>query len=141
MKYIVIFAVGALLAAAAVAQPLDAETRCLAQNVYWEARGESWQGQVAVALVTMNRAKDHRFPKTICQVVYQPDQFSWTRSRAKITEPKAWQEAVFIAELTLTTLHKYTDFSALYFHNNRSRPHWARHKKPVARIGKHTFYR
>jgi len=69
------------LAAHIQAAKLDQETHCLAQNVYHEARGESWHGKMAVALVTLNRTEHWRFPKTICKVVYQPGQFTWTQYR------------------------------------------------------------
>ena len=51
---------------------------CLTLNVYHEARGEPFLGQVAVAEVTLNRVDDLRWPDTVCEVVYQPYQFSWT---------------------------------------------------------------
>src|SRR5919106_4678476 len=51
---------------------------CLARNVYYEARGEPIAGQYAVAEVTMNRKASPRYPKTVCEVVYQKEAFSWT---------------------------------------------------------------
>ena len=51
---------------------------CLAMNIYHEARGERMEGQIAVAQVTLNRAAHEEWPSTICDVVYQPKQFSWT---------------------------------------------------------------
>ena len=51
---------------------------CLARNVYYEARGESSAGQYAVAEVTMNRKASQHYPKTVCEVVYQREAFSWT---------------------------------------------------------------
>jgi spore germination cell wall hydrolase CwlJ-like protein len=51
---------------------------CLARNIFNEARGESFEGQLATLLVVLSRAKDSRFPDTACEVVYQPNQFSWT---------------------------------------------------------------
>ncbi|HIE75488.1 MAG TPA: cell wall hydrolase, partial [Gammaproteobacteria bacterium] len=55
------------------------EVGCLALNIYHEARGESHDGQVAVAAVTLNRMQSASYPDTVCGVVWQPHQFSWTR--------------------------------------------------------------
>ena len=51
---------------------------CLAMNIYHEARGERWEGQIAVAHVTMNRVAHDEWPNNVCDVVYQKKQFSWT---------------------------------------------------------------
>ena len=59
--------------------PLDEETNCLATAVYFEARGESLEGQLAVAHVVMNRASSGRYPPDWCGVVKQPAQFSFVR--------------------------------------------------------------
>ena len=58
----------------------EKELRCLALNIHFEARGESDQGKIAVAVVTLNRVKSKRFPSTICGVVKQKNQFSWYES-------------------------------------------------------------
>ena len=59
------------------------EIDCLARNIYHEARGESLQGQIAVAAVTVNRVLTKGYPSSICQVVYQPYQFSWVKELLK----------------------------------------------------------
>ena len=63
------------------ALPVQAEEdslTCLATNIYWEARNQSFAGQIAVGLVTINRVVDPRFPDTICDVVYEgPIKESW----------------------------------------------------------------
>ena len=68
------------------------EVGCLALNIYHEARDESHDGQVAVAAVTLNRMQSASYPDTICGVVWQPHQFSWTRQqvRHKHRDPRAW---------------------------------------------------
>ena len=63
---------------------------CLARNVYYEARGEAIAGQYAVAEVTMNRKSSPHYPKTVCDVVYQKEAFSWTGQRG--LEPPAGAE-------------------------------------------------
>jgi spore germination cell wall hydrolase CwlJ-like protein len=139
IKNILIFLVGA---AASQCMALDRETLCLAKNIYYEARGEPMQGQIAVALTTLNRVKSHKFPSSICRVVYQPYQFSWTHQNlAPPRKGPEWDTAVFVAQLTQHTLWKYAkNFKALYFHNYKVRPKWNRNKIVVAKIGKHTFY-
>ena len=76
------------------------ELRCLAQNIYFEARGERQAGQLAVGLVTMNRVNSKRFPNTVCKVVWQKRQFSWTHDGKsdRPTDMKAWKLAQKIAE-------------------------------------------
>ncbi len=140
MKKFLIFVVGAALIKSSFA--IDPETRCLAQAVYWEARGEPWQGKVAVAITTLNRVKDPRFPKTICRVVYQPNQFAWTQNKhRRITSKQDWDEAVFVAQLTQHTLVKYMEyFPALYFHSTKSRPPWRHKLTRLTQIGNHIFY-
>lgn len=56
----------------------DDDRISLACNIYWEARNQSTEGMIAVAMVTLNRVKDSRFPNTIAEVVWQDQQFSWT---------------------------------------------------------------
>lgn len=131
-----------VLAAAGLthAAKLDSETQCLAKNVYHEARGEPWHGKLAVAIVTLNRAQHWRFPNTICKVVYQPGQFTWTQYRnLRIHETYAWQESVLVAQIAREFHRDYAQhFPALYFHNKMVKPLW-RHRR-LATIGNHIFY-
>src|SRR5262245_5162462 len=127
-------------------QVRDFHTRsldCLARNVYYEARGEPTAGQYAVAEVTMNRKASRHYPKTVCEVVYQREAFSWTELR--VLEPpagEAWLRAVQVAEDVYyqrrpRTLHP----NVLHFHATYVQPDWSAEKQRVARIGKHVFYR
>jgi len=116
---------------------------CLARNVYYEARGEPTAGQYAVAEVTMNRKASKRYPKTVCEVVYQKEAFSWTEMRLR-EEPdgEAWLRAVQVAEDVYyqrrpRTLHP----NVMYFHATYVQPDWSAEKRRVGRIGKHVFYR
>lgn len=63
------------------------ELKCLADNVYHEARGESLEGRYAVIFATLERVLHKRFPKTICGVVHQPWQFSWTKDKKILAQP------------------------------------------------------
>jgi spore germination cell wall hydrolase CwlJ-like protein len=115
---------------------------CLARNVYYEARGESLAGQYAVAEVTMNRRHSPFYPKTVCEVVYQREAFSWT-GRDELDEPggPAWGRARRVAEDVYyqrrpPALHGVTHFHATYV-----QPDWSKERRRVARIGRHVFYR
>lgn len=104
-----------------------------------EARGESYKGKVAVALVTLNRTKSERFPSTICGVVYQKGQFSWTRKYAKVKiNVEQWQAAKDAAVSAYMGTDIISNFKATHFHNTSVNPGWK--MKKVAKIGNHTFY-
>ena len=116
--------------------PSKKEFHCLVQNVYYEARGESQQGKIAVAHVTLNRTRNPKFPKNICEVVYQPGQFSWTQGVPKAKPlAKEWRESYAAAAEAYNT----RGFDAIYFHNKESNARW--NLKPVKIIGKHHFYK
>lgn len=125
---------------------------CLARNVYFEARGEPLAGQFAVAEVTMNRKAVRRFPKTVCEVVYQQNwdplrrryvgAFSWTEFSV-LPEPsgEAWRRAEVVAAAVYYQKHKPALQGALFFHAVHIKPAWANEKQRIGRIGKHIFYR
>jgi len=111
------------------------QVACLATNVYYEARGEGYLGMLAVAKVTLNRVKSSRFGNTICKVVFQPHQFSWTIETTVIKYDKlSWR----VANDALYTRHALYDFDALYFHNHTVRPNWG--FKRLLTIQNHIFY-
>jgi len=127
------------------------EVRCLALNIYHEARGEPKAGQYAVAEVTMNRVRSKYYPDTVCEVVYQRNwdqirkryvgMFSWT----ELDEPpriksRFWQQSVAIAKNVYDGDHIPELKGALFYHARQVRPSWIKGKKPLARIGNHIFY-
>jgi spore germination cell wall hydrolase CwlJ-like protein len=125
---------------------------CLALNVYFEARGEPLAGQYAVAEVTMNRVASGRYPGTVCGVVYQKNwdvlrkrhvgAFSWTElGRKPAPQGEAWERAWRVAEDVYYRRHDPKLDGALLYHAARIRPSWSVGRTPVARIGKHVFYR
>jgi N-acetylmuramoyl-L-alanine amidase len=133
-------------------QAENRQLTCLALNVYHEARGEPAAGQYAVAAVTLNRVASSRYPNTICEVVYQQKwdrlrrryvgAFSWTEFDTKPSlKEKAWQQAWQVAEAMYTQDQLPELDGALFYHARSIKPSWARHKKPVAHIGRHIFYR
>jgi len=117
------------------------DIECLAKNIYHEARGEPFHGQIAVALVTVNRVASGLFQNTICKVVYANRQFSWTLDKTKkIRDLKAWASAVELATAVLSRQIYQPDFTAVYFHTKQVQPKWAKTKTITARIGNHIFY-
>lgn len=125
------------------------ELRCLALNIYWEARSEPMAGQFAVAAVTLNRAKDPRFPQDICDVVRDGGeinrhrcQFSWWCDGKGDTplEKRAWNRAMMVARLVNAEAVADPTGGALWYHADYVSPSWAKVKSPTARIGRHIFY-
>jgi spore germination cell wall hydrolase CwlJ-like protein len=136
--------------------PVTAEIRqkqldCLARNIYHEAGYEPFEGKVAVAQVTINRAESGSFPSDICQVVYQKNivyervlcQFSWYCDSASLKKPMngpVYTESMEVAKKVLLEGFRLPSIKdALYFHGDYINPKWG--KKPIAKIGRHIFYK
>lgn len=118
---------------------LDKEFDCLVRNVYYESRGEPEKGKIAVALVTLNRVGHPRFPKTICSVVYQKNQFSWTKGYKKVSINAAqWQAATDAALAAYMDRDIIGNFKATHFHSIASNPKW--NLKYLIKIANHKFY-
>jgi spore germination cell wall hydrolase CwlJ-like protein len=115
---------------------------CLARNVYYEARGESLAGQYAVAQVTMNRRASLGYPKTVCEVVYQKDAFSWT-AMENLDAPagQSWLRATRVAQDVYYGRRPVELHGVLHYHATYVAPEWSKEKERVARIGRHVFYR
>ncbi|OYY71928.1 cell wall hydrolase [Sphingomonas sp. 28-63-12] len=136
----------ATLAAAIDAQPVpdsvDGDLACLAGAIYFEAKGESLAGQLAVAQVVMNRTTSGRFPSSICSVVTQRGQFSFVRGghMPSIAHGNAsYRRALAIAQVAMDKAWESPVANALYFHARRVSPGWRLTR--VAAIGGHIFYR
>jgi N-acetylmuramoyl-L-alanine amidase len=128
------------------------DLQCLAENVYFEARGEPLDGQYAVAEVTLNRTHAQHFPHTVCAVVHETRwdpirrrkvaDFSWTELGALSPEDgAAWKQAIAVANAVYDDLRPPVVPDALYYHASSVRPDWARSRRRVAAIGNHIFYR
>ncbi len=126
------------------------EQRCLAEAIYFEARGESQEGQAAVAQVVLNRVSSGLYPSSICGVVYQNRshyhacQFSFAcEGRSlRITEPEAWQTAERIASAVTTGKTYLADVGdATHYHADYVRPYWANRLEKMDVIGHHIFYK
>jgi spore germination cell wall hydrolase CwlJ-like protein len=120
---------------------------CLAMAVYYEARGEHLDGQLAVAEVVINRVQSPDFPGTVCEVVKQDTgpkkydcQFSFYCDGMP-EDPKeiaAWSTAKDIADMALRG--EVLDHGATFYHAVEVKPYWAKHFEFVGRIGDHMFY-
>lgn len=121
----------------------QSEINCLTENVFWEARGESKRGMKAVAQVTINRTKAKPFPSSICGVVWEPKQFSWTVKNQRDNTRNGIEIAYNIA---YEAYHKgYADkqlekSGAIYYHATYVKPNWSSKMAMVATIGTHKFY-
>lgn len=127
-----------------------AQQKCLAEGIYFEARGEPEAGQAAVAQVILNRVKNPAYPDTICGVVYQNKswrnrcQFSFACDgiRDRIRNKKAWDTAVRVAT-AVTSGDAWNDGigSSTHYHATYVKPRWARSLKRTDKIGRHIFYK
>ena len=117
------------------------DLQCLAENVYYEARGEPLVGQYAVAEVTMNRVRSREFPDSVCAVVHQQGAFSWTGgSGPRAPSGYEWQRAQAIARSVYENNEAPLVAGALYYHTTQVSPDWAPMRTHVTRIGRHLFY-
>jgi N-acetylmuramoyl-L-alanine amidase len=123
---------------------LSEEQHCLASAVYFEARGESLEGQLAVAEVVLNRAASGRYPSSWCGVVVQRSQFSFVRGGripAANRASDAWRRAVAVARIAEERAQRILPRDVLWYHANYVRPSWGRRLSRSSQIGAHIFYR
>ena len=134
------------------AQPFlegDKQWACMTEALYFEARGESTEGQFAVAEVILNRAESRRFPDTVCKVINQGTgrkhrcQFSYTCDGLLETmdDQRAYQRMGKIAHIMLNGGPRDLTDGATYYHAKYVNPSWARSFTRTATVGKHHFYR
>ncbi len=141
------------------------EVKCLADNIYWEARNQSRASHIAIAFVVKNRVFDNRFPNTVCEVVYQgPTRRSWknptvfypVRNRCQFSwycdgksdeipkvDAELYDEIKFLASAFLVKWEYLIDFTdgATHYHAYYVQPAWAKTKTRTAKIEDHIFYR
>lgn len=132
----------------------ESEKLCLTQAIYHEARGESLEGQMAVANVIINRAFSKKYPSTICGVVFQNAdkgrykcQFTFAcDGRSDMgTERAAWKRSAELAERAFYEFQRgdtpgVVPKSTLYYHTTAVAPSWSNSFRRVASIGAHIFY-
>jgi hypothetical protein len=129
---------------------LDArELRCLSQAIYYEARSESYRGQVAVGEVVMNRVRSRYYPDSICNVVYQGShratgcQFTFTCDGSLNRRPRgrAWERAQHIAAQVMLGYTRSVTGRATHYHTTAVDPVWNSLLVKTAEVGTHVFYR
>lgn len=133
----------------AEAENMLAQTECLATAIYYEARSETYSGQLGVAEVIMNRVKDHRYPNSVCDVVYQGAtrttgcQFTFTCDGAMSKQPRGekWQKAQSIAAHVIMDLNEGKTGGATHYHATYVNPVWNSGLIKTNKIGTHIFYR
>ena len=126
--------------ARAETQVSQRDLQCLAEALYFEARGEGSQGQRAVAEVILNRVDHPRFPKTVCGVVNQRGQFTYNKN-GRIREKGTYARVHKIAQAALSGAPRTLTNGATYFHTRAVKPSWTRRFERTTRIGAHIFYR
>lgn len=123
----------------------EKQTDCLAKNIYFEARNQSFLGQRAVAWVTLNRVKDSKYPESVCEVVWQDGQFSWTEDGKpdRPTDDTSWMLAKFVAEIAIHTHGQIPDPTngATMYHADYVNPYWSSKFVETVKIEDHIFYR
>ena len=130
----------------------ERQLECLAQNIYYEAGSEPFEGKAAVAQVTLNRVASGKFPSDICKVVYQKNviidkvvcQFSWyceqPAARKTYVNNARYEESAAVAKKVLLEGFRLDGLKeALYYHADYVNPKWGKQK--IAVIGRHIFYK
>ncbi|WP_299844783.1 cell wall hydrolase [uncultured Roseovarius sp.] len=125
------------------------EWACLAEALYFEARGESVKGQFAVAEVILNRVDSPRFPDTVCDVINQGTgrkyqcQFTYTCDGFKeiINEPRAFKRVGKVAKMMVSGAPRKLTDGATFYHTRAVNPRWSRKFTRTTSIGQHHFYR
>lgn len=122
----------------------ERQVECLALNVYYESRGEPVLGQKAVAWVTLNRLDSHQYTNTICDVVYDRNQFSWTKNKVRVKDKGAYHKS---HEVATKVIEEYMQDAndptkgATMFHATHVSPRWRKSFKKTLSVGAHVFYR
>ena len=139
-------------------KPTYDDLLCMAKNIYHEARSESYAGQLAVGLVTMNRVKSPNFPNNVCKVVYQGSidggppkpfpggmscQFSWTCDAISDDTPntQVWQQSLQVSAAVLSGSVPDFTTGALFYHADYVNPKWNKKFYRIGKIDAHIFYR
>lgn len=134
---------GEMVTKLAATEVSDPQQHCLAGAVFFEARGEPIEGQLAVAEVVLNRAASGRYPTSICEVVTQKAQFSFIQDGAFPPidkSSKAWRKAVAIARIASQQLDGTLPSDVLWYHADYVAPSWGKRLSREEKIGLHIFY-
>ncbi len=127
----------------------ERELYCLSEAIYYEARGESIEGQIAVAEVIMNRVDSRHYPNTVCGVVRQGEdrrnscQFSYRcdGTPERMSDKDAARRARDVAILLMKGERRDLTEDATHYHATYVKPYWAKSLTRTAQHGTHVFYR
>ena len=133
---------------------IDNPTNCMAEAIYFEARGEEFIGKLAVGIVVLNRVKSKEYPNHVCGVVHEGKynsnnvpirhrcSFSYWGDGKKeiITDMQAWIDSLAVAQMVFSGLTIYSVSTATHYHATYVNPFWAKDAKFLDQIGKHKFY-
>lgn len=127
----------------------NAQWRCLAEALYFEARGETAKGLFAVGEVILNRVDSASYPNSLCAVINQGTgrkyacQFTYTCDGRPeiISEKAAWQRVGKVARVLIDGAARDLTKGATHYHTTAVNPSWARRFPKVAQYGVHVFYR
>jgi len=133
----------------ALTEQRNRQLMCLAKAVYFEARGESETGQLAVAQVVLNRVAHPFYPDNICDVVFQNQQrrnkcqfsFACDGRPDRPRNQAAWAEAIKLAKKSMNGARVSAVGNATHYHATYVHPRWANGMVKQKQIGKHIFYR
>ena len=150
---------GMLMSNGPVSETTIEETFCMAQNIYYEARGESLKGKQAVGNVVLNRVDHKKYPDTICGVVYEAKRYSWNNDVVipgqcqfswycdglsdNPKEKTTWRNALIVAKDAYTLYKLGTDVTdgSMWYHAQNVSPNWRHDFDYIGRIDDHLFYR
>lgn len=119
------------------------DVECLARNIYWEAGVEDMTGKIAVGNITVNRVKTKYWGSHICDVVYSPAQFSWTKQKRRAwvaLKGQSWEDSQSAARAVLDGIQVKKLNKALFYHADYVSPTWKDNSKKVLKVGRHIFY-
>ena len=113
------------------------EFTCLAENIYYEARGEPYIGKIAVAHTTFNRAEKSG---SFCDVVHAPNQFSWTLKTQDKPQGREWEASKHAAKMFVNGVRVKNLENTDHYHANYVDPYWNVNMKKTGTIGNHIFF-
>lgn len=120
------------------------DLECLTQAIYYESAGEDFESKVAVAQVIINRKNSKKFSNSICGVVYQKSQFSFTLEKPKKlvnVNKRVYAECYEVAKTVLLENFRLNSVkNALWYHTKQISPNWNKNMTKVAVVGNHIFY-
>ena len=122
---------------------------CLAKNIFFEGRNIDIKEKIRIVNVTLNRVKSGIYPSSVCEVVYQDSQFSWTNERKNLksivnkssVERQAWEDSIKIAQNAINKNYPDITNGALYYHTHQVKPRWSVKKKKTVDSKWHKYYK